>query len=241
MATPTGLVLIHGAGRAADHWDLTVAELQRQAPELPVLAVNLPGRAGEPGDLSTLTIADCVHSVLGQIEQAGLDRVVVAGHSQAGLTMPGVAHALGAERLARLVFISAAVPPEGRSVVDDLNPVLRLISRRQAVRGGTKPPPRVMANWLFCNGMTDEQRRFTFDRQHPDTSRVLLERVHRALPPVPRTWVLLTKDRAVPPKVQRRHIDNLGGVDEVVLLETCHEALVSEPAALAEILAARVP
>jgi hypothetical protein len=34
-------------------------------------------------------------------------------------------------------------------------------------------------------------------------------------------------------------IDNLGGVDEVVELDTCHDAMVSDPRGLAAILAAR--
>ena len=50
MALPD-LVLVHGGAHAADCWDLTVAELARQAPELRVLAVDLPGRGGRPADL----------------------------------------------------------------------------------------------------------------------------------------------------------------------------------------------
>jgi pimeloyl-ACP methyl ester carboxylesterase len=241
MPTPTGLVLIHGSGHAGDCWDPTVAELKRQAPHLPVLAVDRPGRSTEPGDLSRLTIHECVQSVLRQIDEAGLDRVVLVGHSQAGITMPGVAEKLGAARSARLIFISCAIPPEGTSVIDNLHGPLRFMIRRRAERGGMpKPMPRALAAWLFCNGMTAEQRTFTLDRQYPEAPRVLLEPVHRALPPVPRTWVLLTADRVVSERTQRRYIDNLGGVDEVVTLHTCHDAMISAPVDVAALLAARV-
>ena len=54
MALPD-LVLVHGGAHAADCWDLTVAELARQAPELRVLAVDLPGRAGKPAETSPIT------------------------------------------------------------------------------------------------------------------------------------------------------------------------------------------
>jgi hypothetical protein len=57
MALP-GLILVHGGAHAADCWELTVAELSRQEPELEVLAVDLPGRAGKPADLTTVRIAD---------------------------------------------------------------------------------------------------------------------------------------------------------------------------------------
>jgi pimeloyl-ACP methyl ester carboxylesterase len=50
MAVPA-LVLVHGGGLAADSWELTVEEIHRLAPELTVLAPDLPGRRNKPGDL----------------------------------------------------------------------------------------------------------------------------------------------------------------------------------------------
>jgi hypothetical protein len=88
MALPA-LVLVHGGAHAADCWDLTVIEIHRLAPELRVLAVDLPGRRGKPGDLSAVTITDCVESVITDVEDAGLDEVVVCGHSLGGVTVPG--------------------------------------------------------------------------------------------------------------------------------------------------------
>jgi pimeloyl-ACP methyl ester carboxylesterase len=50
MALPA-LVLVHGGGLAADSWELTVEEIRRLAPDLTVLALDLPGRRNNPGDL----------------------------------------------------------------------------------------------------------------------------------------------------------------------------------------------
>jgi pimeloyl-ACP methyl ester carboxylesterase len=93
------LVLVHGGGLAADSWDLTVDEIHRLAPELTVLAVDLPGRRDNAGDLLTLSIADFVDSVVGDIEDAGVSDVVLVGHSMAGLTVPGVVTKLGSSRV----------------------------------------------------------------------------------------------------------------------------------------------
>ncbi|MDT5209867.1 MAG: hypothetical protein QOF67_2282, partial [Mycobacterium sp.] len=65
------LVLVHGGAHAGDCWDLTVDEIHRLAPDLNVLAVDLPGRRGKPGDLRTLTVGDCVDSVVADIDGAG--------------------------------------------------------------------------------------------------------------------------------------------------------------------------
>jgi esterase/lipase len=68
-----------------------------------VLAVDLPGRRNKPGDLWTLTIADWVNSVVADVEGAGLNDVVIIGHSMAGLTAPGVVSKLGASRVQDLM------------------------------------------------------------------------------------------------------------------------------------------
>jgi pimeloyl-ACP methyl ester carboxylesterase len=85
MALPA-LVLVHGGGLAADSLQLTIDEINRQAPELTVLAVDLPGRRGKPGDLLTVTVADFVNSAVGDIQDTGLDEILLVGHSMAGLS-----------------------------------------------------------------------------------------------------------------------------------------------------------
>lgn len=236
------VVLVHGGQHDARCWDLTVAELRRQAPDVEVLAVDLPGRGRSGGDLATLTIAQCVQSVVDQVEAAGLQEVVLVSHSMAGLTVPGVAARLGAARVRRLVLVATCIPPQGGSVLDTLAGPLRFYARRAARKGTPSPPmPRALAAWVFCNGMTPEQTRFVTTRLCAEATRPTAERVDRSdLPPeVPRTWVLTTRDRALRPAQQRRSIAALGGVEEVVELDACHDVMVSHPEALASLLLAR--
>ncbi len=79
MALPA-LVLVHGGGFAADSWELTVEEIHQLAPELTVLTLDMPGRRNKPGDLREMTVADYVDSLVGDIESAGLDDIVIVGH-----------------------------------------------------------------------------------------------------------------------------------------------------------------
>jgi pimeloyl-ACP methyl ester carboxylesterase len=207
-----------------------------------VLAVDLPGRGTNTADLATVTIEQCVDSVVEQIDRAGLDEVVVVAHSLGGLTAPGVVARLGAARVARLVLIAAVIPPEGASDLDLLpQPVRWMIAR--TIRPGVprRPPSRAMARLSFCNGMTREQRELVYGLLGPEAPGLFHEPVSRAGLPssVPRTWILPLRDRALLPRKQRGNIDNLGGVDEVIEIDTCHEVLVSEPARLASVLAER--
>jgi pimeloyl-ACP methyl ester carboxylesterase len=236
------LVLVHGGEHSADCWDLTVDELRRQAPELRVLAVDMPGHGATPGDLTTVTIADCVRSAVAQIEDAGLGAVIVVGHSLAGLTVPGIVAKLGSSRVREMVLAASCLPQQGQAIVDTLVGPLAWYVRR-AVRLRTPPAttPKVLSALLFCNGMTRTQRRFTLSRMHAEAATIITEPVDRSDLPedVPRTWILTLRDHALFAPTQFRSIAALGGVQALIPVDTCHDLMISEPRLLAEILIER--
>ena len=239
--TLPALVLVHGGEHAADCWDLTVAELRRQEPALRVLAVDLPGHGEEPGELATATVADWVDCVVSRIDAEGLNEVVVVGHSLAGLTVPGVVTKLGSARVREMILIAASVPPQGVAIVDTLSGPIAWYARRSARVGKSMSMPALLARRSFCNGMTREQRQFTLSRLCPESTAVLMEPADRSALPddVPRTWILTMRDKSLSPANQRRSIDALGGVNTVISLDTCHDAMVSEPRRLAQVLVER--
>jgi len=239
MALP-GLVLIHGGAHAADCWDPTVAELARQAPQLRVLAVDLPGRTAKPAELASVQISDFVNSVVADVDEAGLGDVVVVGHSMAGLTVPGVVAKLGAARVRELILIAAFVPPQGLSVVDTLGGPLAPLAR--SVRWTHMSSiPRPLARFAFCNGMTRAQREFALARLYGEAINVIVEPVDRSDLPghVPRTWIMTLRDRALSIRQQRFAIESLGGVDTMICVDSCHNVMISEPNWLAVTLAER--
>jgi len=240
MAGPAALVLIHGGQHDSRCWQPTIDAINRALPGTRTLAVNLPGRQGVPGDLNTLTIGECVAAAVAQIEQAGLADVVLVGHSMAGLTVPGVAARLGADRVRRIICVACSMPPQGKRILDTLLPPIRLAVSRAS--GGSNELPLWMAKRMFTNGMTAEQRAFSLSVLIPDASGLALETVDRSALParIPRSWVLTRRDRSLPPRQQRRFIENLGRVEEVIELDTCHNAMISAPDELAAILLARL-
>jgi pimeloyl-ACP methyl ester carboxylesterase len=220
---------------------LTVDELQRLEPDLTVLAVDLPGRRGKPGDLGTLTIADWVESAVRDIEEAELNDVVIVAHSMAGLTAPGVLTRLGASRVREMVLATAFVPPEGSSMADTLPWPGGPTARRNAKRGTPSETSAMMARFVLLNGVPRARRRFMSGRIYPESSRIMAEKVSRSDMPedIPRTWILTLRDRALSAKSQRRSIHAIGGVQTLIPMDTCHCLMVSEPERLAEILVER--
>jgi len=240
MALPD-LVLVHGGEHAADCWDLVVAELHRQAPELRTLAVDLPGRGGTRGDLATATIGEWVDSVVADIERQGLRDIVIVGHSMAGVTVPGVVTKLGSSRVREMILATAFVPPQGLAIADTLGGPLAVFARRAARIGRPMKIPAPAARWAFCNGMTPAQRRLTMSKLQVESARIPGEPVDRSGLPtdVPRTWILTTRDRALSVKSQHASMAALGGVQEVIPIDACHEVMFSHPQRLAQILVER--
>lgn len=211
------------------------------APELTVLALDMPGRRNKPGDLREMTIADYVDSLVGDIETAGSEDIVIVGHSMGGMTLPGVAIKLGAARVREMIFAASFLPPEGTSIVEGSPWLISKVARRIAKKNVPTPTPKWIARFVFMNGVPSRRRRFMAGKLYAESLRVLTEKISRRGMPddIPRTWILTRRDRALAPKVQRKYIDALGGVQTLIEMDTCHMMLVSQPEKLAQILVER--
>ena len=123
---PLPLVLVHGGAHGAWCWEPTVPHLDG-----PVLAIDLPPKSVRGGDgrreplpeLLTLTIDDFAIVDDRRHRRCRLRPV------RARRPLDGRAHDLrgrarAPERVARLVYVSCIVPPEGGSAIDALPPEL---------------------------------------------------------------------------------------------------------------------
>jgi pimeloyl-ACP methyl ester carboxylesterase len=240
MALPT-LVLVHGGGMAADSWELVIDEIHRLAPALTVLALDMPGRRNKPGDLQQMTIADYVDSLVSDIEGAGLDDLVILGHSMGGMTLPGVVTKLGAGRVREMIFAAAFLPPEGTSIVESSPWLLARIARRTVEKNVPSVTPKWLVRFGYLNGVPSGRRQFITGKLYGESLRILTEKVSRRGMPddVPRTWILTLRDRALAPKLQRNYIQALGGVQTLIEMDTCHLLMISEPERLADMLVKR--
>ncbi|MEV0669280.1 alpha/beta hydrolase [Mycobacterium sp. NPDC050441] len=237
-ATFPTLVLIHGGAHAADCWDLTIRAIRQREPRLRVIAVDLPGRGRHPGPVSAVTLSDFVNSVIGDIARANVGHVVIAAHSMGGMTAPGVAAELGHPRIAELVFIAAFVAPHGSSILDALGAPLSLLAKAAVSLKRSFPLPVTVARMLFWNGLSRDQITFARARLYTESRRVLTDAIdlHGLAEDIPRTWILTLRDRALPPRRQFRCIADLGGVDSVCEIDSCHDAMIDKPDRLAQLL-----
>jgi pimeloyl-ACP methyl ester carboxylesterase len=236
------IVFVHGGQHTGACWQPTVEAIKAANPGVQTVSVDLPGRRNEPGDLATLTIDQCARSVVRQIDAAGAEKVMLVGHSMAGLTLPATATLLGADRVSRMVYLACCVPPQGKTVMSTLKPPVswfaEILGRFQKV---SKPMPGPIAKWMFANGMTDAQKSQVVAGLVSESSSVTREPVDRSkMPDIETTWIITKQDNSLKPALQREFIANLGNVNEVIEIDTCHNAMMSEPTQLAGLLLSRL-
>ena len=109
-------VLVHGAWGGGQTYGEVPDALRAAGHE--VLVASLPGLGTRQGELHPgITLTDHVDAVLEQVEAAGFDRFILAGHSYGGMVITGVATHLGA-RIDAIAYIDAFLPGDGQSLWD---------------------------------------------------------------------------------------------------------------------------
>ena len=111
-------VLVHGAWHGAWCWAAVINQLEQLGDR--AYAVDLPGHGMNRTDRAKVTLDSYVDSVAEFIEQRDLKDVVLAGHSLAGLTIPGVAVKIPA-RIKRVIWVTALVALDGQPIADPVN------------------------------------------------------------------------------------------------------------------------
>jgi len=112
-------VLVHGAWQSNGTWDLLTPLLQKHGHR--VIAPVLSGLGTDQSRLSSdITLQQHVEDVSRELARLP-DRVILVGHSYAGMIISGAAEA-NPTQVRQLVFLDAFIPENGQSVQDLLPP-----------------------------------------------------------------------------------------------------------------------
>lgn len=116
LTAPATYVLVHGAWHGGWCWKKVAPVLRNAGHE--VYTPTLTGL----GDRSHLggpdvTLSTHIEDIVKLLSYENLERVILVGHSYAGMVITGVAER-APERLSHLVYLDAFVPEDGQSQVD---------------------------------------------------------------------------------------------------------------------------
>jgi pimeloyl-ACP methyl ester carboxylesterase len=215
-------VLIHGSGSSAAGWARLAGALRDLGH-----AVHL---ADLPRDRPELTSDEYARTVRGQVPAEVAAPIVVA-HSACGLLLPAASRALGARRQ---VWLTALVPAEDRSFMEEFQADPGLVMNPEWIGKRPSEDPEVAACFLFhdCDPATLEWAMTTIEEFLP--AGLYRERIALA-PEIPSTYVVAAEDRTIRPSWSRRVARERLGV-EPLEVPGGHCPHVSRPERLARLL-----
>jgi pimeloyl-ACP methyl ester carboxylesterase len=224
MSNKTTVVFLHGAGTGAWVWERVMNELP-----LPTIALDVPGRS------AGATPEGCADALAAELDQRGIDSVILVMHSLAGVLAPGLAARLGT-RVKRCIFVAAVIPPSGGSFVDALGFVNRLILRIlfKLNPKGLTPSPAMLRTEL-CNDLSPQDSEQLISRYAPEMPGLYLTPVIKFSPLPNATYIKLLKDQSVSPAQQETMLARLSQ-PVVRKLESGHMAMLAAPKALADLI-----
>jgi pimeloyl-ACP methyl ester carboxylesterase len=241
LAPAPTVVFVHGGGTSSRFWDRVLPLV-----DAPALAVDLPGRGEKPADPMALTVADCVDSVVADVDAVTTGDVVLVAHSSGGLFVPGVVARL-VGRVRHVVLSAASVAPEGGCGLD----CMKASHRQRTVEGieaarrdgwvlTTPGPPDdpEQLRTAYGDHLDDETLAFVCDplRAVRDSMNFYFQPVSwAAAGDVPVTYVKHLRDRPVPVELQDAMISRLRTV-RVIEVDTGHIPAVTHPELFAAIV-----
>ena len=230
-------VLVHGAFVGSWIWEPLAERLEElgHTAEAP----DLPGSGDDRTPVEEVTLGAYAERICDLLDATDEPSILVA-NSMGGIVISEAA-ALRPDRVKGLVYVAAFVPGDGQSLVD-LTSLPEgaddLVQQTVIVLGdppvGTLPPSTRRASNADCSPEVSDWAVSRTGSQPfaPLTQPVSL---NREFDQIPRTYVLCTEDRIVPPRLQRRMIRD-GQIDDVVALESGHHPQLSRIDELAHIL-----
>ena len=234
-------VLVHGAWHGGWCWQRVTGLLQQQGHRMH--AVTLTG-LGERAHLlaPSITLDTHIDDVISAIEVEELHDVILAVHSYAGMIGTAVADRLG-KHLKHLVYVDAVLPRPGESWSSTQSAATQQqrLSAAQTSPSFSFPPPDPE---VF--GLHDADHAWVKRRQTPhpgNTYQAPLDFDVQRVAAVPRTFVSCSKPALAtiePSRLRARDPKFWDGAwlpkSRFVELETGHDPMISEPAALTKIL-----
>jgi pimeloyl-ACP methyl ester carboxylesterase len=232
-------VLVHGAFSGAWIWGPLVDRLKAAGHS--VEAFDLPGLGEDHTPASEVNLDTCA-ARLCEVLAASSEPAVVVGNSSGGIiATQGAARC--PDRVTSLVYVAAFLPKDGQSLLDLTKLPEGAGDQVQAnitIEG--EPPVAVMpaaaSRHALYGSCAEDVAAWAISRQRPQP--VSLFAMAVSIPPgalngINRYYVLCTRDRAIPPPLQRRMVAENVCAD-VIELDTDHTPQLSMTDELARAL-----
>jgi pimeloyl-ACP methyl ester carboxylesterase len=233
-------VLVHGAFRGAWIWGPLAERLE--AAGHTVEAPDLPACGEDPTPVEEVDL-DAYADRICEVLRESLEPAILVGNSMGGVVVSEAA-ARCPEMVARLVYVAAFMPRDGQSLIDLTGLPEGADDQVQAnVVVSGEPPVATLpkaTSRVLSGECSDEMATWVAEKMQPQPLRPFTQPVSlgEEVERIPRTCVITTRDRAIPPPLQRRMVRERP-VSDVVELEADHYPQLSRTEELAQALLER--
>jgi len=229
-------VLVHGAWHDGSAWHDTSQHLGTKGHK--TFAPTIAGQ-GKGADRN-VNHAICTKSIVDAIVSKDLRDFVLVGHSYGGTIISKVAEAIP-DRIRRLVFLTAFVLRDGKSLVDEVPPETAAIFAEiaQASSDNTVMLPFPVFREQFINDVPLDIAQKVYAELSPQPYQPLADRLDMKKfysLPTPKSYINCTEDTALPPGEFGWHprMSSRLGLYRLVQMPGSHEVMYSNPEGLAE-------
>lgn len=237
-------VLVHGAYHGAWCWEKLIPELEQWGHE--ALAIDLPGCTEQPGEVASHATWRAMFRDVVQ------DGDVLVGHSMGGFAVSLAADEVP-DRVARVIYLTAAAPNEGETMgasladaaANDWPTVAGMPSEEfmELVELPHQGPSvrltnQAAANALFYHDCSPEDQDWAWEHLTALPIAMAQEPYHLTrfwTAPVPRDYVVATDDRCLPPDLANEFMNRLG-LSTAFSIVASHSPFISRPADTATLL-----
>ncbi len=219
------VVFLHGAGVGSWVWERVRSRLSG-----PSIALDVPGR------MVGATPEGCADQLIAEIDAFSEGDIVLVAHSLCGVLVPGLAARLGS-RLKHVVYVSAVIPPAGRTFLAAMGFPMGLVMRVLFLTNpaGLRPSDSMIRSGL-CNDLDEQDTAEVIARYEAEYPGLYVTPVAGPAS-VPSTYVRLTLDGSVSPAAQGRMIARLDSPN-VVDVVSGHLPMLSKPDEIGHVVSA---
>lgn len=228
-------VLVHGGGHGGWCYQPVARIIRSRGQE--VYTPTMTGLGERQHLLSSAVDLDLhITDIVKVLEFEDLHDVILVGHSYGGMVITGVADR-ATDRIAHMVYLDAAVPQNGQSLVDLAGPVIlaarpdgRVVDGMELVLYPGKDP-------MHFYGVTDpEQIAWMKPKLTPHPWKCFEQKLRltneAAMRSIPQTYIVCSAHMTKQRRAQLEAVAH-GRVWEI---DTGHDLMISEPEAVAEML-----
>jgi pimeloyl-ACP methyl ester carboxylesterase len=239
VASAGTIVLVHGSWAGEFVWKDIVAGLQTK--NFKVVTVELPAHGADNTSANGLTLNSYRDKVVSVIN-AQPSKVILVGHSMGGMVISAVAESI-ADKIAKMVYLSAYLPKDGQALLDLANQDSESITGPNLEFSADFSTALIKSTVFvdaFCADCNATYKQLIGNNLKPEPLAPFQSKISLTsakFGSIPKFYIETLQDKVIGNKLQKQMVKDNGTVSKVFSLDTSHSSYFTKQTDLINIIA----